>query len=243
VTQSGVQPIGTIAGGKFIFQRYYDVRTAVSAVGAYFPRDDYYVVASLNRIGNSGYKDGFIVARNGDGFTIHPFSTPFWIVSLLVTRTDSGDYQLLYGDSTGRVGVFLQANYFTDDIDFTKADPFANEEPVPWKVRTGLLAPGGGVKITGVRPSIKSVTDEYTFGDPSEQSILVEIDGHNRMANPNQFSSDVSRTITTSDDPPIYGVVPKSMQTALVQISGDSARTSRVEFSGIDLRVDVLDGR
>ncbi|MCX7719539.1 MAG: fibronectin type III domain-containing protein [Candidatus Sumerlaeaceae bacterium] len=236
VTQAGVRPVGQIAGNAFAFQRFFDVRSIVDAVACWYPRDDYYVCFGLNRIGKIGNKDGFIWDSKTNA--ILPFSTPVRVTAVLVTQTKDGDYQLLYGDENGGIGVFLCKNIFTDGIDYSRPDSFKQEQAVEFYCCTGVLKPiGNCLKVMWCQPNIKSYNEIGSLAE-TDASVSIQIDGKNRSGAPGEFTPDVVRSFQSSTTYDKFRLDPKRFQTALIRVSGLSTRHLRVEYRGIKLGVE-----
>ena len=228
--QGGVEKVGTMSGNAFLFQRYFDVAAAVGAVGTWFSRDDYFVCFGLNRKGRSGARDAFIFDSRTS--QICPQTTLSRITSCVQTLTDSGDYQLLVGDEAGYVGTFLTAGVYSDLRYYGAVDPLATEEPVPCYIHSSLIAAKRGLTPQWFVPRMKVI------GATGNVTYTVGFDGKNRSEDPNEYSADVSRTVTTAMTNRVR-VGGKRMQNCVVGIEFDAPADGRVEWNGLEVTFNI----
>ena len=228
--QGGVEKVGTMSGNAFLFQRYFDVGTAEGAVGTWFSRDDYFVCFGLNRKGRFGGRDAFILDSRTN--QICPQTTLSRITSCVQTLTDSGDYQLLVGDEMGYVGTFLTADVYGDLRYYGAANPLATEESVPCYIHSNLIAAQRGLTPQWFVPRMKVV------GATGNVTYTVGFDGKNRSEDPNLYSADVSRTVTTAMTNRVR-VGGKRMQNCVVGIEFDAPTDGRVEWNGLEVTFNI----
>lgn len=231
VSRAGIRRLGLINGTTFLLKDYFEIGSAQGAIAAWFQREDFYVCAGLNKIGNTSFRDGFIYeARTG---RIVFFDLPRRITALLPSQTNDGDFQLIFGDDSGYIGVFLQKGVFTDNINFMEADPFGAEQSYAWNVTTGVHSTAGNMTIGRYRMSVKQnpLTTPVT--------ITTAIDAQPQTSNPTTFAATVSAAYMTNDSRPFYRIDKYRTQAARFRVSGTSSRSELVQLR--EMLVEIND--
>lgn len=229
VTRAGVTQVGRISGNAFLLSRYFDLAGAEGAVGAFYPKYDWFVVAGLSRIGDRPRTSGFIY-EVGTG-TVRIFTFPRRITALLTAPTNDGDSQLLYGDEANQVGVLFQRGVYTDDIDFTRGDLYADEKSIGCSITTGVYRSSGRMVLDRLELPIRqkplTTATSWTW----------EVDAEPATSDASSFSATTEGTYTTADSRAFYPIEKYGTQAWRARLSFSTNRDERVTVIGARVRV------
>lgn len=232
VRQSGLQQMGLIGKTAFLLQQLFDVNTAATAVGAWFAKDDYLVVAGLDRIGSSGRRSGFLFDSRTN--SVMPLQWTRQLTALLNILNDAGEAQLLAGDKSGYVLQLFVPDQYTDDVNYTLGRPYSMERAVSCYLQSGVMAPTHAMTPRLIRPHVELQpnTDAISF--------TFAMDEKYRADNPGgTFTSAVARTFASSTHWVHYSLAPRRMQAFVARLSWSSARYERVMIRDVELEATV----
>lgn len=181
VSGGGVEKINITYGNKHLFREVFDMNSIPVCRGEWFNRDDWYVVVGLNRLGQTGNRDGFILdARNG---AIMPFTTPYEITHIKEYKSSAGEFQLLFGAEAGKIGYLFKRGLYVDAVDYTQTYPLADAEPIRLSFVTGVVDTEHALTPDWIQPRIKSFPADAGF------AFKLEVDNKERCSDPNEFAA------------------------------------------------------
>jgi hypothetical protein len=192
VTASGVEKINIRFGNARLFTEVFDMSSVPNARGAWFSREDWCVWTGLDRIGNTGNKDGFVLdVKNG---AVMPFDTPYELSHLKEYKSTGGDFQLLFGADQGRMGYFMKKGLYVDDVDYTQTYPFNSSTAIIQRLITGVLDTERALSMRWAQMRVKTMPGDASF------SMTLSVDGKTRCSDPTDFNADDFVEFNTGDD-------------------------------------------
>jgi len=182
VTPGGVDKVTIRFGNARLFTEVFDISSVPNAKGAWFSREDWYVVVGLNRIGSSGNRDGFVLdIKNG---AILPFTMPYEVTHIKEYKSTGGEFQLLMGTTQGRIGYMLKKDLYIDSVDYTDSYPYLNASAVEFSLTTGIVDTDNSITPRSIQPRIKTMPGGAVF------TYLFAVDGKNRSSSPQVFNAE-----------------------------------------------------
>lgn len=226
VTESGVTKLNDITGNAWMFQKYYDLATAEGAVGVWFPREDYHVVANIGRLNGASPGYGFIYdSRNR---YIWPFTLVRPHTAYVTYKNDEGQPVLIYGAANGIVGEFLLPDLYVDEVDFLVADPYASESPQTVFMKSGIVPCSHSRTPTRFCPRFKMSPNNTAV------EFTIETDGKARMTNPDSFVANATRTFSSTSTGDYYRMASLRRPSVVYKVSWVPSRHERVTMNGIE---------
>lgn len=181
VSAGGVEKINIRFGGQRLFHQVFDISSVPNAKGEWFNREDWYVVVGLNRLGQVGNRDGFILdVRNG---AILPFTHPYEITHIKEYKSNAGEFQLLFGAESGKLGYLFKSGLYADGADYTQTFPLADSEAILLSLVTGIVDTEHAITPDWIQPRIKSMPSDAGF------AFTLEVDDKQRCSDPMEFAA------------------------------------------------------
>lgn len=208
VSASGVQKMNVQSGNQNLFTQVFDINSVANSVGTWYSQQDWFVVAHLNKIGNSGFKDGFIYDPNLE--LICPFSTPYEITWIQEAKNIFGTYQILFGDSAGRLGILFKPGLSADGIDYSIAAPSVFATPISGYMR-------GQIMQTQNRITVRSFQPQIFMQNGATAQCKFSVARKDRMDDPFAFNPQKVVQFDTDDTRTYFSVASHSYPNAVVQ--------------------------
>jgi hypothetical protein len=233
VRRSVVEKVTDVTNCNHMFRKVFDIASVPQSVGEWFSREDYYVCAGLNRIGNAGNKDGFIYDEKNNA--MFWFSCDRQLTCLREVKNASGEFQLMCGDHFGNVGIFLRRGITHDGVDFSQAIATANSTPISFYAQTGLIDSGHAITWLQFQPRLQVTPSGSDF------SISIAIDEKNRMDDPNTFVADHRIFINPDTTDDHYRVGGNRSHQSIVRFEGTTpANDPRAKLEIVEIPAKVM---
>lgn len=188
---SGVDKVTIYSGNAHLFQAIFDINSVDRAVGSWFSREDWFVVAGLDRIGNSGRRDGFVLDVKNSALL--PFSTPHEITYFKEIKNIFGEFQLMYGDSFGNVGIQFKRDVTVHGINYTLPLPNAYATPMTGYMRSGSLDTDHRMFMRSAQTRIRTNSPDAVI------PCHIAISGNNRNDDPYIFQTKKIKRFFSND--------------------------------------------
>lgn len=233
VSGAGVEKVNIYAGNAHLFQEVFDIASVANSRGCWFNREDWFVVVGLNRIGQTGRKAGFVLDVKNSALL--PFSHDFEVTAIKEVKNSSGEYQLMYGDRFGNVGVLFKRGSSVDGVNFTLPLPQAAARPKKGYVRSGLLDTDHALCVisaqTRMRTSVSGV----------DIACAVTVGGKDRNDSVRDFVPKKTRRFSTLRSPDRLNFPTHRVQNAVVQLDFEiPINLGDVRLSWQDLSLEVM---
>lgn len=208
VSANGVEKLTVQTGNQKLFQTFYDIDSVAGAVGTWYSSQDWFVCIHLNRIGNHGYRDGFIYDPNLQ--VICPFDTPYEITWTQEVKNIFGDYQIMFGTSDGYLGILFKKGLSVDSIDDNVPSHGAFSTPISGYVRGPIEQTPNRITVRGFQP--------YIFvKNGGVMRCAFEVAKKERMDDPRTFNTQKSVTFSTDDTRTFFSVGPHKYPNCVLQ--------------------------